>query len=38
MSLTGFKKLEKGFVMMLFQVFYIECNKDKSHNVLVPME
>ena len=27
-----------GFVMMLFQVFYIECNIDKSHNVLLPME
>ena len=25
-------------MMMFFQVFYIECNKDKSHNVLLPME
>ena len=24
--------------MVLFHMFYIECNRDKSHNVLLPME
>ena len=24
--------------MVLFQMFHIEYNKDKSHNVLLPME